>query len=69
MAVSLLTLARQRGDIDCGALRYLVVRYGNFSQLVVPVEGGHVSVAFEPHSDPLEHVARVGEVVGAADFR
>ena len=27
---TLLTLTRQRGDIDCGGLSYVVVRYGNF---------------------------------------
>ena len=30
---TLLTLAAQRGDIDCGGLRYLVVAYRNFWQL------------------------------------
>jgi hypothetical protein len=48
---ALLTLARQRGNIDCGGLRYLIVRYGNFFQLVVPTPDGHVSVALEPQAD------------------
>jgi hypothetical protein len=26
---ALLTLARQRGNIDCGGLRYIIVGYGN----------------------------------------
>ncbi|MBU8909889.1 MAG: hypothetical protein KOO65_01345, partial [Desulfobacterales bacterium] len=29
---TLLKLASQRGDIDCGGLDYLLVRYGNFFQ-------------------------------------
>ncbi|HEX6418897.1 MAG TPA: hypothetical protein VFZ77_10390 [Acidimicrobiales bacterium] len=49
---ALLLLTRQRGDIDCGGLRYVVVRYGNFFQVVVPRGAGHVSVAVEPHADP-----------------
>lgn len=50
---TLLVLAQQRGDIDCGGLRYVVVRYGHFFQVVVPrPEGGHVSVAVEPSADP-----------------
>jgi hypothetical protein len=53
---TLVTLARQRGDIDCGGLRYLVIGYGNFHQLVVPVTGGHVSVAFELPADPIQYV-------------
>jgi hypothetical protein len=42
---TLLTLAGQRGDIDCGGLLYLVVAYGNFWQLVIPTgHRSHVSV-------------------------
>jgi hypothetical protein len=50
---TLLTLTRQRGDIDCGGLNYVVIRYSNFFQFVAPIEGGHVSVAFEPYTDPI----------------
>jgi hypothetical protein len=53
---TLITLARQRGEIDCGGLDYLVVAYGNFFQLVLPVEGGHVSVAIERTQSPTELV-------------
>jgi hypothetical protein len=61
---ALLTLARQRGEIDCGGLAYLVVRYGRFFQLVVPLsDGGHVSIAFESHANPVDYAARVGEVI------
>jgi hypothetical protein len=51
---ALLLLARQRGGIDCGGLRYVIVRYGNFAQVVVPHPGaGHVSVAVQPDADPV----------------
>jgi hypothetical protein len=43
---ALLTLATQRGNIDCGGLRYLIVGYGHFRQLVIPGPAGHVSIAF-----------------------
>jgi hypothetical protein len=57
---ALLLLTRQRGDIDCGGLRYVVVRYGNFIQIVVPRPGaGHVSVAVEPGFNPMP----IGEAV------
>ena len=56
---TVLTLTRQRGEIDCGGLDYVVVRYGNFFQLVAPIEGGHVSVAFEPEADPIGHTQEV----------
>jgi hypothetical protein len=48
---ALLVLTRQRGDIDCGGLEYVLVRYGRFFQLVHPVDGGHLSVAIEPYAD------------------
>jgi hypothetical protein len=56
---TILTLTRQRGEIDCGGLDYVVVRYGNFFQFVVPIEGGHASVAFEPDADPIGHAQEV----------
>jgi hypothetical protein len=56
---TILTLTHQRGGIDCGGLDYVVVRYGNFFQFVVPIEGGHASVAFEPNADPIEHAQEV----------
>ena len=48
---TLLTLLRQRGDIDCGGIQYIIIRYGNFVQFVHPVIGGHISVGFEPNTD------------------
>lgn len=63
---ALLTLARQRGDIDCGGLGFVLVRYGHFFQLVVPVRGGHVSVAVEPTGAPLRIVEGVVAAAAAA---
>jgi len=50
---AILKLAAQRGNIDCGGARYVLIRYGNFYQWVRPVRGGHVSVCIEPTADPL----------------
>ena len=49
---TLLTLATQRGNIDCGGLRYLIVGYGHFHQLVIPSPAGHVSIAFAARRQP-----------------
>jgi hypothetical protein len=57
----LLTLARQRGDLDCGGLRFLIIGYGNFQQAVVEMPRGHVSVCVELDADAVnvaEQVAR-----------
>jgi len=50
---TLLTLARQRGELDCGGLRHIVIGYGNFNQLVMPMPdgAGHVSVCVELGAD------------------
>lgn len=56
---ALITLASQRGNIDCGGLDYLVVRYGNFFQFVLPTDWGHVSVCIEKTADPVA----IGELV------
>ena len=49
----LLKAASQRGNIDCGGLDYLLVKYGNFYQFILPVSWGHVSVCIEKDSDPI----------------
>lgn len=48
---SLLMLAGQRGNIDCGGLNHLIIGYGNFYQLVKATEEGHLSVCLDQKSD------------------
>ncbi len=48
---TLLKLASQRGNIDCGGLNYLIIGYGNFYQLVKSIPNGHISICLEHHSD------------------
>ena len=61
---TLLTLARQRGELDCGGLRHLIVGYGNFNQVVIPTPKGHISVCVEPHADAEAVAQRVTELLG-----
>lgn len=60
---TLLTMARQRGEIDCGGLSHLIVGYRHFHQLVVPLALGHVSIAFDLDTDPVQHLPGVFEVL------
>lgn len=60
---TLLTLVRQRGNIDCGGVEFVVIRYGSFFQFVLPTDFGHVSVAFEPHANPLAFADRIRAAV------
>ena len=50
---TLLTLATKRGNIDCGGLDYLIVRYGNFFQFVLPTSWRHVSVCIDKDADQV----------------
>lgn len=50
---TILTLLRNRGELDCGGLRYVVVAYGHFFQLVRELEGGHLSVCVDSSGDPI----------------
>ena len=63
---ALLTLVRQRGNLDCGGAPYVVVRYGNFYQLVVDLPDGHAPVCFELSANPLEHADAVRAICGQA---
>ena len=56
---TLLTLARQRGNIDCGGVRFVIIGYGNFLVLVIDLPDGHVTVGFELDSNPLDYFAAI----------
>lgn len=49
----MLKAASQRGNVDCGGLDYLLIRYGDFYQFILPVSWGHVSVCIEKEADPI----------------
>ena len=51
---TLLKLLTQRGNIDCGGLDYVLIRYGVFYALVFPLENGHITIGIEPDADPLK---------------
>ena len=60
---TLITLARQRGELDCGGLRHVIVGYGNFDQVVIPTESGHVSVCVERDADAEAVARQVAELI------
>ncbi|MET3578802.1 hypothetical protein ABID19_001827 [Mesorhizobium robiniae] len=59
---ALLTLVKQRGDIDCGGAEFIIVGYGKFLQLVIALPDGHVSIAFEKTANPLAFVGAIQAV-------
>lgn len=52
---TLLAMLEARGAEGCGGLDYVIVRYGNFFQIVQRTgPGEHVSVAVSADADPLQ---------------
>lgn len=60
---TLLTLLRQRGNIDRGGIQYIVIQYGNLTQIVHPIKGGHISVGFVPRSDYSRLLPRIEKLL------
>ena len=68
---AILLLTKRRGEIDCGGLDHIIVGYGNFHQLIMPIEDGHLSVAIERNADPRAFIAPVRRLIaehGAGDL-
>ena len=66
---TLITLLRQRGEIDCGGLGHVLIRYGNFFEAVVPLKDGHLSVGLEPAADAAALVGAICALPQVADAR
>jgi hypothetical protein len=60
---AILLLADKRGNIDCGGLEYVIVRYGNFYQFVLPTSNGHVSIAFGLEANPIAWADSIAEIL------
>ena len=56
---AVLTLLGRRGDIDCGGLDHVWIRYGNFWTGLFSLEDGHLNVGLEPQAVPTEFVERI----------
>lgn len=60
---TVLSLIERRGRIDCGGLAYVLIRYGNFFQILHALPSGHLSVAVEPHGEPLVVIEALRPIV------
>lgn len=65
---TLLKLVTQRGNIDCGGLEYVIIKYGSFFEFVMPTNNGHLSVGVEQDSNLLEIINKIRRLVEASDF-
>ena len=60
---TLLKLVTQRGNIDCGGARFVIIRYGSFYEFVMPLKNGHLSVGIESDSNLLSIVDAIQSLV------
>jgi len=60
---TILKIAAQRGEIDCGGLDFVVIKYGSFFLLTMATASGHVSVGIENEGNPLEIEAGVRRLI------
>lgn len=60
---TILTIAAQRGNIDCGGLDFVVIKYGQFFQLIQTIEGGHISICIDVTADPLSLEKEINKVI------
>ena len=56
---AVLTLLRRRGELDCGGLDHVWIRYGNFWTGLFPLGDGHLNVGLEPSAVPTELVGQI----------
>lgn len=62
---TLLTLARQRGNIDCGGLNFIIIAYGNFFQLIKEINNGHISICLDKGADLTNLPQSIFNFIGA----
>jgi hypothetical protein len=60
---TMLTLVTQRGNIDCGGTEFVLIRYGNFYQIIIPRTNGHLSISVEPFGDPLKLIEPIQRIL------
>jgi len=60
---TLLKLVTQRGNIDCGGARFVIIRYGSFYEFVMPLKNGHLSVGIESNSELMKIIEKIQDLL------
>ncbi len=60
---TILKIAKQRGDIDCGGLDFVVIKYGSFFQLIREINNGHISICIDEAANPIDLEPRINDVL------
>lgn len=60
---TILKNASQRGNLDCGGIKYIVIRYGNFFQLIREINNGHISICINKETNPIDSENSINEQI------
>jgi hypothetical protein len=60
---TLLRLAGQRGDLDCGGLGYIAVGYNGFIEMIMRMKDGHVSLGVKADTAVGDFAGRMQSVL------
>lgn len=60
---TILKIANQRGNIDCGGLDFVIIKYGNFYQLIREIDNGHISICIDKSDNPIEIETLIKKVI------
>jgi len=64
--LTILELAKRRGNIDMKGMRYVIIRYGTMHQPIFPYKEGHLSIGIELDANPTEVALKVANSLGIA---
>jgi len=60
---TILKIAGQRGRLDCGGLNFVIIKYGNFFQLIREFSDGHISICIDKEENPIELEKKIKNVL------
>jgi hypothetical protein len=60
---TILKIAGQRGKLDCGGLNFVIIKYGNFFQLIREFMDGHISICIDKEENPIELEKEINKVI------
>ncbi len=66
---TILKIAKQRGDIDCGGLDFVIIKYGSFFQLIREIENGHISICIDKSANQIEIEPQINYVLNSASTK
>jgi hypothetical protein len=60
---TILKIAKQRGDIDCGGLDFVIIKYGSFFQLIREIKNGHISICIDKKDNPISLEKEINNLI------